>query len=198
MYAGIMRSAGEATRRRILAEAKKEFAEHGLAGARINRIAVRARASKERLYAYFPSKEALFEAVSGQWVADVAEEAALAGDDVPEYVGRLFDIFVSRPDNVRLEDWVSLEVRDAFAADDWRLDAYEPKLAEIRRGQREGYIDPGWSPVHLVVLLAGIAKSMAAPVAFARGLALRTGAADLVADRRAAAVKAAEQLIRPT
>ena len=51
-----MRSAGEATRDRILAAAKDEFATYGLAGARINRIAAQARASKDRLYAYFASK----------------------------------------------------------------------------------------------------------------------------------------------
>ena len=39
-----MRSAGEATRDRILAAGKEEFARYGLAGARINRIATDARA----------------------------------------------------------------------------------------------------------------------------------------------------------
>ena len=61
-----MRSAGEATRDRILAAAKDEFATYGLAGARINRIAAQARASKDRLYAYFASKEELFAAVTEQ------------------------------------------------------------------------------------------------------------------------------------
>ena len=42
-----MRPAGEATRERILAAAKEEFAEHGLAGARINRIAASALVSND-------------------------------------------------------------------------------------------------------------------------------------------------------
>jgi AcrR family transcriptional regulator len=58
-----MRAAGEATRERIPAAAKEEFARYGFAGARISRISAEAKASKERLYAYFPSKESLFAAV---------------------------------------------------------------------------------------------------------------------------------------
>src|SRR6185312_3269195 len=74
----LMRPAGEATRERILAAAKTEFSARGLAGARINRIATDAHASKERLYAYFPSKEALFAAVTQRLVIDVAEDVAAA------------------------------------------------------------------------------------------------------------------------
>src|SRR5262249_15209214 len=66
-----MRASGEATRQRILEAAKREFAQYGLSGARINRIAANAHASKERLYAYFPSKEALFAAVAELLVSDV-------------------------------------------------------------------------------------------------------------------------------
>ena len=58
-----MRAAGHATRERILTAAKDEFTEYGFAGVRLNRIATTARASKERLYSYFASKEQLFEAV---------------------------------------------------------------------------------------------------------------------------------------
>jgi len=53
----------EATRARILAAAKKEFAKHGLGGARVDAIAERARANKRMLYHYFGSKEALFTSV---------------------------------------------------------------------------------------------------------------------------------------
>jgi len=93
-----MRASGEATRQRILEAAKREFARHGVAGARIDRIATEARASKERLYAYFPSKEALFAMVAERLVADVTAQAALDGDDLPGYVGALFDGFTADPD----------------------------------------------------------------------------------------------------
>ena len=48
----------------ILAAARAEFARCGLAGARIDRIAKSAKASKERLYAHFSDKEALFREVA--------------------------------------------------------------------------------------------------------------------------------------
>src|SRR5580692_9778257 len=48
-----------ATVRRILAAAENGFAEHGLAGARIDAIARAARVNKALLYYYFKSKEEL-------------------------------------------------------------------------------------------------------------------------------------------
>ena len=41
------------TKRRILAAATEEFTEHGIAGARVDRIAVAAHSNKAMLYAYF-------------------------------------------------------------------------------------------------------------------------------------------------
>ena len=79
----------QATRERILAAAKTEFAERGLAGARINSIATEANASKERLYAYFPSKGALFAAVTERLVVDVTAETVVARGDMAAYVGLL-------------------------------------------------------------------------------------------------------------
>ncbi|HWA36496.1 MAG TPA: helix-turn-helix domain-containing protein, partial [Burkholderiales bacterium] len=48
------------TRRRILDAATVEFARFGLGGARVDRIAERARANKRMRYYYFGSKEDLF------------------------------------------------------------------------------------------------------------------------------------------
>src|SRR5690606_18846088 len=84
---GAMRAAGEATRERILAAAKAEFAAYGVAGARINRIATAARASKDRLYAYFPGKDELYAAVVERWAAQTTAETALSADDLPGYAG---------------------------------------------------------------------------------------------------------------
>ena len=51
------------TRTKIMEAARDEFAAHGLAGARIEAIARRAGLSKQLLYHYFPSKEALFQEI---------------------------------------------------------------------------------------------------------------------------------------
>ena len=50
----------DATRHDILDAAVAEFSEHGLAGARIDRIADRMKASKRMIYYYFGSKEELY------------------------------------------------------------------------------------------------------------------------------------------
>ena len=64
----------------ILTAARAEFAQYGLAGARIDRIARSASASKERLYAHFGDKETLFrDVVAMREVDDLSyEEIALA------------------------------------------------------------------------------------------------------------------------
>jgi TetR/AcrR family transcriptional regulator len=51
-----------ATPGRILEAAIEEFVEHGLAGARVDRIAGRAEVNKQLLYRHFGSKEGLFDA----------------------------------------------------------------------------------------------------------------------------------------
>jgi AcrR family transcriptional regulator len=61
----------EVTRARILEAAKKEFAKLGLAGARVEAIATRAKANKRMIYHYFGSKEELFVAVLEDAYADI-------------------------------------------------------------------------------------------------------------------------------
>src|SRR5271157_5388915 len=53
----------DATKQRVLDAAKVEFARHGLAGARVDAIADRAKANKQMIYHYFGSKQELFLAV---------------------------------------------------------------------------------------------------------------------------------------
>ncbi|NDG49151.1 MAG: TetR/AcrR family transcriptional regulator, partial [Rhodospirillales bacterium] len=63
-----------ATRARILDAAFVEFAEKGLAGARVDEIAARAGANKRMLYAHFGSKEALWlEVLEATYTAKRAE-----------------------------------------------------------------------------------------------------------------------------
>jgi AcrR family transcriptional regulator len=189
-----MRTAGEATRERILAAAKEEFAHHGVAGARINRIAETARASKDRLYAYFDSKEALFDAVIAQWIAETTEQTALRGDDLPGYAGRLFDDYVAHPENARLQKWADLEMSEQITDSDARTLALRPKIAEIRRGQQEGFVDPSWNAGELLLVITDIALSLAT----ARGGRKPAGGKSgerTVAQRRQSAVEAVRRLI---
>jgi AcrR family transcriptional regulator len=191
-----MRASGEATRQRILKAAKQEFSQHGLAGARINRIAAEARASKERLYAYFPNKEALFAAVAEQLVSDVSAETTLQGEDLAGYVGVLFDVFVENPDNVRLHDWYSLQACDDVGDSDIES-KLQPKVDAIREAQRAGRVDPAWNPVDLLLLLIDIARTLAVPHALSISLARANQGPSDVVTRRRQAVDAARRLIGP-
>src|SRR5438067_13471775 len=58
----------------ILAAARDEFAECGLGGARVDRIAERAGVNKRLIYYYFEDKEKLFEAVLEQAYLDIRDQ----------------------------------------------------------------------------------------------------------------------------
>lgn len=102
------------TRGKLLEAAREEFSEHGLAGARVDRIAERSGVNKQRIYAYFGNKEALFSAVlsnvyehMGQQVPIPTTEAGLR-----TYVGQIFDYHRRSGDLVRLLAWEGLHYRD--------------------------------------------------------------------------------------
>lgn len=74
----------EATQRRILAAAKREFARLGLGGARVDDIALKAKANKRMIYHYFGSKEGLFQRVLEDAYQDIrAAEGKLDLDGLP-------------------------------------------------------------------------------------------------------------------
>src|SRR5688572_6751110 len=69
---------------RILAAAAVEFATRGYAGARVDRIARRARVNKAMLYYHFGSKQALYRALLRRTFSEAgARLAAIAAADQP-------------------------------------------------------------------------------------------------------------------
>lgn len=183
-----MRAAGQATRERILAAAKAEFAEYGTAGARINRIAAAAHASKDRLYAYFPGKSELYAAVTEQWTAQTTAETRLRAEDLPGYVGRLFDHFLEHPENARLQAWADLEPADEHIEEVLRR-TVDPKLAELRRGQRDGIVTADIAAPTLLRMLTELARTTAVHAA--------QGPDRRIPGQRAAVVLAARRLAVP-
>src|SRR3954454_24690498 len=73
-----------ATRRKLLAAARSEFAGRGLAGARVDDIAARAGVNKQLVYHYFGDKDALYLAVL-EWVYEEirAQERKLNLEGIP-------------------------------------------------------------------------------------------------------------------
>src|ERR1700748_323694 len=84
----------EGMRIRILEAAKQEFATHGLAGARVDRIAAKAGANKRMLYYHVGKKDDLYLAVLEAAYEKIrAEERTLDLEhlDPPEAIRRLID-----------------------------------------------------------------------------------------------------------
>ncbi len=102
-------SRGEETRLRILDAATEEFAAHGIAGARVDRIAGRSGMSKPMIYAYFGGKAALFDAVFEAHVGANSERVPFTAEDLPGYAARLYDDYVADASLMRLLMWKRLE-----------------------------------------------------------------------------------------
>lgn len=106
-----------ATRARLLEAAHEEFVAHGLAGARVERIAKNAPANKQAIYAYFGSKDELFDAVLEARIQLLVDVVDFTPDDLPAYTGALFDAFIGDPELIRLTQWKMLERPEASQAE---------------------------------------------------------------------------------
>ena len=106
-----------ATRSRLIDAAYAEFVERGLAGARVDRIAAAATANKQAIYAYFGSKDALFDAVLDARLQVLADLVPFTPENLPGYAGALFDQLNADPGLVRLTQWKALESPEASDAE---------------------------------------------------------------------------------
>ena len=179
-------------RDRIITAATAEFAQHGIAGSRIERIARMARTSKERLYAYFRSKEDLYSAVIEQELTAIADATRLDPTDLPGYAGRVHDYFAAHPDRFRLVSWGQLELRGGREANvgDPLQASIRHKTEQLRQAQGEGYLDSAWDPADILTFVTQLAVSWANQALPAD---TRTRAA-LLDHRRAAIVDAVQRL----
>ncbi len=151
----------EETRRRLLRAATEEFAERGLAGARVDRIAAAAGASKPLLYAYFGNKDDLFDAVYNRVIAEFVRQTPIDPQDLPGYAGRLFDWSVAYPELVRLTFWDRLERSGQGARQPVVLEANRSKVAAIQRAQDDGGISGRFPAAELLLLITTLAGTWA-------------------------------------
>lgn len=104
-----MSSGAEQTRQELLCAAKEEFAEYGLAGARVDRIAEAAGVNKQRIYGHFGSKDGLFDAVLRQATIDAAAQKPMQPGDTPaQHASRTFEFHREHPQLLRLLLWEAL------------------------------------------------------------------------------------------
>jgi AcrR family transcriptional regulator len=143
-------------RARLLDAAFEEFAQHGLAGARVDRIAEAAQANKGLIYVYYGNKEQLFATVLAQRVGALFDAVPFTTADLPGFAGALFDHLLASPQLLRLHTWRHLEHGNCPAVEiEWGRD----KIEAIARAQRHGVITSGLEPADLLTLVLGIVTS---------------------------------------
>jgi TetR/AcrR family transcriptional regulator len=157
----------EATRRKLLAAARREFADSGLAGARVDEIAARAGVNKQLVYHYFGDKDALYLAVL-EWVYEEirAQERKLNLTGLPprqairKLIESSFDHLAAHPDFILL---LNDENRGGarHVRTSRRLEAMHSPLVNmvskiLSEGVRAGVFRKGINPVHLYISIAGL------------------------------------------
>ena len=147
----------EATRGRILVAATAEFAAHGIAGARMDRIAEAAGANKNLIYVYFGGKDALFRTVLGLRLNDVYDRVPFTPEDLPGYAVRLLDFVLEHPEATRLVTWFGLEGTGAWPGEPSVTVA--AKLKGIARAQRAGVVTKTFPPKFVLSLVLAVAQS---------------------------------------
>ncbi|MDD9908188.1 MAG: TetR family transcriptional regulator [Ahrensia sp.] len=157
----------EATRARILAAAKVEFARFGLGGARVDTIAENSGANKRMIYHYFDSKENLFREVLEAAYVDIrsAEQAldldALAPRDALEkWIRFTWDYYLANPEFITLVNSENLhrakhlEDSQAIRVISRRFVASTKDLLD--RGVDDGVFRSDIDPVQLNITIAAI------------------------------------------
>jgi len=142
------------TQAKLLAAAHDEFSAYGLAGGRVDRIDERSGVNKQRVYAYFASKEALFSAVLSRAFAHLAEQVPIptTKQGLRTYVGDVFDYHRANGDLVRLLAWEGLHYRDEpLPGEGERREYYLSKITAL--SQALGVVDAGTASRTLISLI---------------------------------------------
>ena len=151
----------------ILQVATAEFADKGLAGARIDEIAAATRTSKRMIYYYFGSKEGLYVAVleeAYRRIRQIENELHLADlapvEALRKLVGFTFDYQLANPDFIRLVMNENIH-RGEFLAKSPAIRALNvPAITAVRdvyeRGVQAGVFRPGLDPVDLHMSISAL------------------------------------------
>jgi AcrR family transcriptional regulator len=157
----------ERTRANIIDVATAEFAERGLSGARVDRIAERIKTSKRMLYYHFGSKEGLYRAVlfsyyeklrSAEAALDLAHQPPMTA--LRMLVEFTFDYHLKHAAIVRLVMVENIHKGRHVA----KLSSVTPLNSSIlntvadiiRRGQADGVIRPGLDAFDVYSMIAAL------------------------------------------
>jgi TetR/AcrR family transcriptional regulator len=164
------------SRERILAAALREFSEHGLAGARVDRIARRARINKRMLYSYFGAKNELYREVMRRRFALRAEQLDRANYTTPEDSTTFWFRFgCSDQVWVRLMEWEALDARASrMIARSQRKRCYDRAVEQFAEFQRKRLLPSDLDPSFLLLFNMALTTF---PLAFPQLTHLVTGEA---------------------
>ena len=156
-----------ATRHKLLVAARHEFAQNGLAGARVDDIAARAGVNKQLVYHYFGDKDALYLAVL-EWVYEElrTQERKLNLDGLPadkairKLIEASFDHLAAHPDFIVL---LNDENRGgaSHVSGSRKITAMHSPLVDmvskiLSEGVKAGTFRKGINPVQLYISIAGL------------------------------------------
>ncbi len=158
-YSSGMKYDAQTTRQSILTAAAAEFAQYGIAGARVDRIARAANCSKAMIYAYYTSKDLLFDAVFDALVVCNMHDVPIDARDLPEYAARLLEQHQKRPEALRLATWDRLERGARGMNIRAVVEAREHKVAEIRKAQQEGAVSDHFPADTLLELILALTQT---------------------------------------
>lgn len=187
------------TEERILTAAAEELSERGISGARVDRIARQARTSKERVYAYFRSKEELYARVASREMGIISEAVQLDPADLPAYAGQLFDYFTAHPDHFRLLGWARLELKAPSADQDHLMaGAIRAKIQQLRQAQEAGILSNQWEPAAVLALVNQLATTWMTQREIATAATKPRDRTDVLARQRKAVVAAVARIFPPS
>ena len=151
-----------ASRAAILRAAAKEFAEHGIAGARTDAIAREARVNKALLYYYFKDKETLYGAVLDHAFSGLkATVFRVLDSDLPPrqkimtYVGTYFDFIASNQVYPKLMQREMMRAREGHSPHIEKLvkNYFQPIYARVGELLQKGIADGEFrkiDPAHFI------------------------------------------------
>jgi AcrR family transcriptional regulator len=149
----------------ILASARDEFAQRGLAGARMDSIAARAGLNKRLIYYYFGSKDDLFLAVLERTYADIREaEQQLHLDEIDpveairQLVSFTWHYYLEHPEFITLLNSENLHCAAHLKRSE-RIQEMNSPLVQLldtvlERGKRDKLFRAGVDPVQLYISIA--------------------------------------------
>jgi len=155
------------TQAAILAAATQEFARHGLGGARVDRIAARAKTNKRMLYYYFGNKDGLFRAVMEETYARIRRaetKLSLLDVDPAEAVRRLIEFtwnyYLAHPEFLTLLNSENLHraihLRESAKVREMNSPVIETLGIVLARGRKAGVFRDKVDPLQLYISIAAL------------------------------------------